>query len=107
MKPERFTEAPDHARFNPDTMRVCKRYQKTTRHGHVSHFSSFSRTSDTLVETGWTSAREPIEDDEERLAMKINDMPPPLLGQVSNPKIRDNQVLNDFLNLGQDAPCHI
>ena len=47
MKPERFTEAPDHAGFNPDAMRASKWQQKTTLEGDVSHFSSFSRTSDT------------------------------------------------------------
>ena len=49
MKPERFTEAPDHAGFNPDTMKVSKRYQETTLKGDVSHFSSFSRASDALL----------------------------------------------------------
>ena len=50
--------------------------------GDVSHFSSCSRTSDTFVETNLTSDREPTEDDDERLAMKIGDMPPPLLRRV-------------------------
>ena len=74
MKPERFTETPDHAGVNPDAIRVSKWYRKTTLKGVVSHFSSFSRTSfsrtsDTFVGTHLTSEREPIEDDEERLAM--------------------------------------
>ena len=69
MKPERFTETPDHAGVNPDTIRVSKWYRKTTLKGDVSHFSSFSRTSGTFVETNLTSEREPIKDDEERLAM--------------------------------------
>ena len=60
MKPERFTEAPDHAGFNPDTMRVSKWYQKATLKGDVSHFKSFNRTRDAFVETSWTSIREPI-----------------------------------------------
>ena len=51
MKPERFTEAPDHAGLKTDTMRVCKWYQKTTPKGDVSHFSSFSHTSDTFFQT--------------------------------------------------------
>ena len=90
MKPDRYQETPDHAGFNPNTMRVSKWYQKTTLKGDVSHFSSFSRTSDTVVETNLTSEKEPIEDDE-RLAMKIGDMPPLLPGPVSNPRIRDDQ----------------
>ena len=47
MKPERFIQALDHAAYNPDTVRVSKWYQKTTLKGDASHFSSFSRTSDT------------------------------------------------------------
>ena len=47
MKPERFTDTPDHAGFNPDTMRASKWLQKTILKGDVSHFSSFSRKSDT------------------------------------------------------------
>ena len=82
MKPEKLTEAPDHSGFNPDTMRVGKCFQKTTLKGDVSHFSSFSRTRDTLVQTYLTSEREPIEDDDERLTMKIGDMPLPLTGRV-------------------------
>ena len=38
----------------------------------------------------------PVEDDEERLAMKKGDMPPPLPRRVSNAKIRDDQALHDF-----------
>ena len=40
----------------------------------------------------------PVEDDEERLAMKKGDMPPPLPRRVSNPKIRDDQALHDFFS---------
>ena len=65
MKPEGLTEAPDHAGLDPDTMRVSKWYQETTLQGDVAHFSFFSPTSDAFVETGWTSVRECIEDDEE------------------------------------------
>ena len=61
MKPERFTEAPDHSGFNPGSMRVSKWYQRTTPKGDVSHFSRFSRTSDAFVESGWTSVREPTD----------------------------------------------
>ena len=45
-----------------------------------------------------TSEREPIEDDEERLAMKIGDMPPPLPRRVSNPRIRGDQAWNGFFS---------
>ena len=74
--------------------KLSRWFQETTLKGDVSHFTSFSRTSDTFVETNLTSVREPIEDDEERLAMKIGDTPPPLPRRVSNPRIRDDQALN-------------
>ena len=61
---------------------------------HTSHL--FSRTSDTFVETNLTSEREPVEDDEERLSMKIGDMLLLLPGRVSNLRIRDDQALNEF-----------
>ena len=98
MKPERFTEAPDYAGLHPDTMKVSKWYLKTTLNRDVSHFSFLSRTSDTFVETNLTSDREPIEDFEERLAMKIGDMPPPLPRRVSNPRIRGDEALNEFFS---------
>ena len=73
MKPERLTEALDNAGFKPDTRRGSKWYQKATLKGDVSHFSSSSRMSDAFVETYLTSyqVREHIEDDAERLAMKL------------------------------------
>ena len=40
----------------------------------------------------------PVEDDEERLAMKKGDMPPPFPRRVSNPKIRDDQALHEFFS---------
>ena len=44
MKPERFTEAPDHTDFKPDTMKGSKWY-----------LEAISRTSDAFVETSWAS----------------------------------------------------
>ena len=100
VKPERLTESPDSAGFNPDTMKVSKWYQEATRKSDVSHFSSSRGTSDAFADTDWTSyqVREPIEDDEERLAMKIGDTPPPLPRRVSNPRIRDDQALHEFFS---------
>ena len=98
MKPKRLTEAPDNAGFNPDIIKLSKWYQETTRKGDDPHYSSSSRMSDAFVETDWTpyQAREPGEDDEERLAMKIGDMPPPLSRRVPNPRIRDDRALHEF-----------
>ena len=41
-------------------------------------------------------AREPIEGDEERLAMRQGDMPPPVPEQVANPRIREDRAVQDF-----------
>ena len=64
------------------------------------HFSSSSRAGD--VFTGRTrasyQAREPIEDDEEGLAMKRGGMPPRLPRRVPNLRIRDDRALQYFSN---------
>ena len=40
-------------------------------------------------------AREPIEDDDERLAMRKGDTPPPVPERVANPKIREDRAVQD------------
>ena len=40
--------------------------------------------------------REPVENDEETLAMKRGDMPPPVPKRVANPRIREYQALQEF-----------
>ena len=42
------------------------------------------------------ASKEPIEDDEERLAMKQGDMPPPVPERVANPRIRDDRAAQEF-----------
>ena len=42
--------------------------------------------------------REPIENDEERLAMERGDMPPPVPKRVANSRIRDDQALHEFFS---------
>ena len=49
MKPERLTQAPENAGFDPDTMKVSKWYQETTRKDDVSHFSFSSRMNDAFT----------------------------------------------------------
>ena len=51
-------------------------------------FTGTNRTSD--------QEREPIENDEERRAMKRGGMPPTLPQRVANPRIRDDQVSHEF-----------
>ena len=72
VKPERLTEAPENAGIDLSTMRVSEWYQETTREDDDSHFSSSSRVSDVFPGTSRTShqEREPIENDEERLAIR-------------------------------------
>ena len=60
------------------------------------HTSHLSVAQVTLSWKNLTSEREPIEVGEESLAMKRGDLPLPLPGRVSNPRIRDDQALNDF-----------
>ena len=54
--------------------------------------------SDVFAEADRTSyqVREPIESDEDRLAMKRGDLPPPLPQRVANPRIREDQALQEF-----------
>ena len=87
VKPERLTEAPENAGIDLSTMRVSEWYQETTREDDDSHFSSSSRMSDGLTGADRTSHQVPIEDDEDRLAMKKGDMPPPVPERVANPRI--------------------
>ena len=51
--------------------------------------------------------REPIENDEERLAMKRGDMPPPVPKRVANPKNSSRSSITGIsFELGKDAPCY-
>ena len=54
MKPERLTEAPNNAGFDPSTMRVSKWYQKPTREDDDPHFPSSSRVSEVFTGTNRT-----------------------------------------------------
>ena len=84
MKPERLTEAPENAGIDPSTMRVSTCCQESPREDDNPHLLSSTRVSDIFTGVGRASyqGREPIENDEERLAMKRGDMPPPLPRRV-------------------------
>ena len=98
MKPEKLTKALENAGIDPSSMRVSTWYLEPTREDDDPYFRSSTRVSDVLTGTNRTSyqVREPIENDEERLAMKKGDMPPPLPGRVANPSIREDQALQEF-----------
>ena len=88
MKPEKATEAPRNSRIDPSTMKMKHWYQ-----GH-------DRVSDQKAPTGTDRAsyhaREPTEDDDERLAMRQSDMPPPVPERVASPRIREDPAMQDF-----------
>ena len=90
MKPEKATVAPRNAGIDPSTMKMKQWYQ-----GH-------DRVSDQKTPTGTDRAsyhaQEPIEDDDERLAMRQGDMPPPVPERVANEnfRIREDGAAQDF-----------
>ena len=99
MKPERLTKALENAGIDPSTMKMKTWYQEPTRESDDSQVPSSSRASDTGAPTGTDrtyQVREPIEDDEERLAMKQGAMPPPAPERVANPRIREDRALQEF-----------
>ena len=99
VKPEKLTKAPENAGIDPSTMRVSKWYQGPTREDDDPHFPSSNRVSDifTGVDRASYQAQEPIENDEDRLAMKRGDMPPTLPKRVANPRVREDQALQEFI----------
>ena len=99
MRPERAPEAPTNAGIDPCTMKMMQWYQ-----GH-------DRVSDQKAPTGTDrasyQAREPIEDDDERLATRRGDMPPPVLERVANPKNSRRPSSTGLpTKIGKDAPCY-
>ena len=63
-------------------------------------YQKHHRVSDQKAPTGTDRAschaREPMEDDDERLATRQGDMPAPVLERVANPKIREDRAVQDF-----------
>ena len=92
MKPEKATKAPENAGKDPSTMKMKKWYQDQTRERDESQFQSPSHRASAARAPAATNrasyqAREPFEDDEERLAMRQGEMPPPVPERVANPRI--------------------
>ena len=65
-------------------------------------YPGHDRVSDQKAPTG--TARAPIEEDEERLAMRQGDMPPPVPERVANPRRPISAGISK--QFGKDAPCH-
>ena len=101
MKPKTATKAPRNAGSDPSTMKMKQWYQGQNRVSDKSQWQWPSgRVSDKKAPTGTDresyQAREPTEDDEERLAMRQGDMPPPVPERVTNPRIREKRAVQDF-----------
>ena len=100
MKPEKATKAPRNSGVDPSTMKMKQRYQGQDRVSDESQWQlPSSRMSDKKAPTGTDGAyqaREPIEGDKERLAMRRGAMPPPVPQRVANPRIREDRAVQDF-----------
>ena len=79
MRPEKATEAPRNAGIDPSTMKMKQWYQTHNRVSEQKAPTGTNRASH--------HAREPIGDDDERLAMRNSDMLPKVPERVANPKM--------------------
>ena len=109
VKPEKLTKAPENAGIDPSTMRVSKWYQGPTREDDDPPFPSSNRVSDifTGVDRASYQAQEPIENDEDKLAMKRGVIC--LRHCQSELPSREFEKIKHYRNsfeLGQDAPCY-
>ena len=100
MKPAKATQAPRISGIDPSTMNLKQWYSGQDRLSDQSQWQwPSNRVSDKKVPTGTARAsyqsREPIEDDEERLAMRQGDLPP-VPEKVANPRIRQDRAVQDF-----------
>ena len=88
MRPEKATEATRNAGRDPSTTTMKQWYQK---HNRVRH-----QKAPTGTNRAPCHARDPIEDDDERLAMRHGDMPPPVPERIAHPRIREDRAVQDF-----------
>ena len=81
-------------------MRMKKWFLEPTREDDDARIPSSSRVNDALTGADRMSyqAQELIEIDEERIAMKKGDIPPPVLERVASPRIREDQALQEFIS---------
>ena len=72
MKPEKTQRRLKNAGIGPSTMTVSEWYQGSTHESDDPHSPSSNRVSDVFIGADRTSyqVRQPIENDEDRLAMK-------------------------------------
>ena len=101
MKPEKATKAPRNSGIDPSTMTMKQWYQGHDRLSDESQWQlPRNRVSDEKAPTGTDrasyQARELVEGDKERLAMRQGDMVPPVPERVNNPRIREDRAVQDF-----------
>ena len=96
MKSERSAMTPRNSGINPSTMKMQRWYPEPDRASDTTSLTGFDRPS--------YQAQEPIEGDEERLAMRQGDMPPPVPERIVNPRRSSSTRISK--KLGQDASCH-
>ena len=100
MKPEKATEAPRNVGIDPSTMQMKQWYEGHDRVG--------DREAPTGTDRASYHAREPIEDNDERLAMRQGAMLLPVPERVANPRIREDRAVQNFRQDSEnDAPCHL
>ena len=100
-KAQKKKKAPRNAGLDPSTMKMKQWYQGQHRLSDKSLWQwPINRVSEKKAPTGTDrascEARETIEDDEERLAMRQGDMPPLVPERVTNPRIREDRAGQDF-----------
>ena len=104
MKPEKLTKASGRTGINRSTVKMKEWYLEPTREDDDLHFPFLRSGSDALTGADRTSypVREPIENDEQRLAMNNSDMPPLVFERVANQFMHYRTTFE----LGHDAPCY-
>ena len=72
-------------------------------------YQKHHRVSDQKAPTGTNGAsyhaREPIEEDDERLSMRKGDMPPLVSERIANPRIREDRAIQDFRQNSEKMHC--
>ena len=88
MRPEKSALTPRISGINPSTMKMKRWYPEQDRASDLTSLTGLDRPS--------YRAREQIEDDEERLAMRQGDLPPPIPEPVVDPRIREDRTVQDL-----------
>ena len=99
MRPEIANEKPKNAGVDPETMKMKRWYQDTRRVSDRSEERPREKQRDddlTGVDRASYQTRPRIEGDEERLAQRRGNLPPPPPGRVANPRIREDRALQEW-----------